>query len=88
MLEVSRNDTDLDLIIKVIEKSFNLLKFSQRYDNERKNKGFIELIDENFLGSGNQITLHGEYGVKDQKISLKSQKYPLRILQNRPGLYG
>lgn len=69
-LEVIPRDHHVELNIKVKEKAFQLLRISYRYDLERQNIGMLELIDENFFGSGNQITLHGQYGPRNQAIKL------------------
>lgn len=69
--EVVRDKLLVKLIIRVKEKPFNLMKLSYRYDLERKSKGMIELADENFIGTGNQISLTGQYGIKDQLIKFR-----------------
>ncbi len=69
--EVLREKPQVQLKIKVKERAFNLIRFSYRYDLERRSKGMIELVDENFLGTGNQSSLNGQYGVKDQLIKFK-----------------
>jgi len=67
--EVQRTRHHVQLKIKVKEKAFNLIRLSYRYDLERKSKGMIELVDENFIGSGNQVSLQGRYGMRDQTIN-------------------
>jgi len=69
--EVLRDKHLVRLNIKVKEKAFNLIRFSYRHDLERKNRGMIEFVDENVIGSGNQVTLHGQYGRKDQTIHFR-----------------
>ena len=69
--EVMREKSKVQLKIKVKEKAFTLLRLSFRYDLERRSKGMIELADENLLGRGNQVSLNGQYGVKDKLIRLK-----------------
>jgi len=68
--EVFRNKPRVQLIIKVREKAFNLFRLGYRHDLERGSKGMIELVDENFSGAGNQISLHTQYGKRDQVIRL------------------
>jgi NTE family protein len=70
-LEIARNNHHDELKIKVKEKAFNLVRLSYHYNTERKNKGLLELADENIFGSGNQLTFHGQYGNRDQIIKLK-----------------
>jgi len=69
--EVLREQPQVQLKIKVKEKAFNLLRLSYRYDLERRSKGMAELVDENFLGTGNQISLNGQYGMRDQLFKFK-----------------
>ncbi len=66
--EVQRNNGQIQLKIKVKEKAFLLLRLSYRYDFERRSKGLIEVVDENFIGSGNQVSLRGQYGMRDQLL--------------------
>lgn len=69
--EVLREKPQVQLKIKVKERAFNLVRLSYRYDLERRSKGMMELVDENFLGTGNQVSLNGQYGLKDQMIKFK-----------------
>jgi len=69
--EVLREKPKVQLKIKVKEKGFNLLRLGYRYDLERRSKGMLELADENFIGSGNQVSLNGQYGMRDQLIKFK-----------------
>ncbi|MBN2395713.1 MAG: patatin-like phospholipase family protein, partial [Candidatus Atribacteria bacterium] len=69
--EVLKDKSQVKLNIKVKEKAFSLLRLGYRFDLERRNKGMIELADENFWGVGNQVSLTGQYGLKDQAIQLK-----------------
>lgn len=69
--EVLKNKHKINLNITVKEKAFNLIRFSYRYDLERKSRGMIEFVDENILGSANQLTIHGQYGQRDKKIHLR-----------------
>ena len=69
--EVLKEKPLAKLKIKVKEKAFSLLRLGYRYDLERRNKGMLELADENLLGRGNQVSLNAQYGLKDQAIQLK-----------------
>ncbi len=69
--EVYPQQPDVLLKIKVREKAFNLLRLSYRYDLERNSKSMVEFADENWFGTGNQISFHTQYGAKDQAVKLK-----------------
>lgn len=69
--EVLRKKPGIQLKITVKERAFNSVRLSYRYDLERRSKGMFELVDENFLGTNNQISFTGQYGNKDQLIQFK-----------------
>ncbi|MBC8183986.1 patatin-like phospholipase family protein [candidate division KSB1 bacterium] len=69
--ELFKDQQQARVKIKVEEKAFNLIRLSYRYDLERLNKTKIELEDENFLGLANRLTLHTQFGTKDQVIKFK-----------------
>ena len=60
-----------ELIIRLIEKKFTILRMGSRYDLERNGRFFIELADENLLGTSNDLTLHGQYGDRDHRLALQ-----------------
>ncbi len=70
-LEVIPREPHAELHLKVQEKAFRVLRMSYRYDLERQSIGLLELVDENILGSGNQLTLHSQYGQRHQVIKLQ-----------------
>lgn len=53
------------IILDLHEKPSTVLRLGARYDQERKARSFIEASDENVFGSGNDITLHTQYGIRD-----------------------
>ncbi|MBD3288899.1 BamA/TamA family outer membrane protein, partial [candidate division KSB1 bacterium] len=81
------------LVVRLIlnEKPFTVVRFGARYDLEQKGKGLLEIADENFLGSGNNISLQGLYGFREQGLNLKFRSdrilntflaYQLNLLYN------
>jgi len=70
VLRTHRVDSSWNLALHFNEKKYNLLRLGARYDDERLGRGFIEFAHENLFGSGNEITLHGGYGRKDQAAML------------------
>ena len=57
--EIKHIPNSMIVIIKLLEKPFTIFRFSARYDLERKQKGFIEIVDENIFGSGDNLSIHG-----------------------------
>lgn len=58
------------LILKLTEKKFSLVRLGGRYDNERKGRGFLELLNANLFGTGNSLTFHIQSGERDKKLAL------------------
>lgn len=58
------------LTLHFYEKKYQQIRMGARYDLERQGRGFLELAHENLFGAGNELTLHGQYGKRDQQISL------------------
>jgi NTE family protein len=69
-LNIEYKDFSPQLILKLTEKKFSLVRLGGRYDNERKGRGFIELLNANLFGSGNSLTLHAQSGERDKKLAL------------------
>jgi len=62
--------------INLEEKKFILLKFGGRYDYENKTSGFLEIQDDNLLGSNTKTSLIALYGARHQL-------YQYRLSQDR-----
>ena len=60
-----------EVIVRLVEKKFTVLRFGSHYNRERNGRAFIEVANENLFGTSNDITLHGQYGDRDQKLSLQ-----------------
>jgi NTE family protein len=54
---------DFNLSLK--EKLPHLVRLGVKYDRERNGCSFLEFSDENFWGTGNDLTIHGQYGDRD-----------------------
>ncbi len=60
-----------ELIVRLREKKYTILRLGSRYDLERNGRAFLEVAHENTFGSGNDIILHGQYGDRDHKLFLQ-----------------
>lgn len=68
-LNLARKEEGVALNIHLQEKSSTVVRYGIRYDNERWGRSFLEFADENVLGMGNDLTLHGQYGSRDRILS-------------------
>ena len=59
--------------VQLVEKPSTLVRFGVRYDSERHGRTFVEFADENLIGLGNELTLHGSYGDRDLAFSTRFQ---------------
>jgi NTE family protein len=60
-----------EVIVRLMEKKYTVLRLGSHYDMERNGRAFIELANDNLFGTSNDLTLHSQYGDRDQKISLQ-----------------
>ena len=62
--------------IKVEEKAYNLVRVGDYYQSERGNFAFLELGNDNVLGTGSKLFLRGGLGTRGQetKISWRSDR--------------
>lgn len=58
------------LQIKVEEKAYNLARFGDYYRSERGNFAFLELGNDNLLGTGSKLFLRGGLGAREQEAKL------------------
>ncbi|MFQ6032405.1 MAG: BamA/TamA family outer membrane protein, partial [Candidatus Zixiibacteriota bacterium] len=66
----------LVLQIKVREKKFNLVRIGAHFKDEYKTEGFLQFVDTNVLGVGNEIYTHLQYGERKQiyKLNFKADR--------------
>lgn len=58
------------LKIKIEEKPYNVVRLGDYYQSERGNLAFLELGNENVLGTGSKLFAHGALGTRDQEAKL------------------
>jgi len=63
--------------IKVEEKKYTQLRLGWRWDDEYRSEEFIELLNDNLLGTGQEFLIHAQYANRRQKydISLKADRF-------------
>ncbi len=75
-LSVESRSVSHNLKLSFIEKPSHVVRLGARYDNERTVRAFMELADDNFLGTANDLTFHLQYGGRDYKsfIDLRADR--------------
>ncbi len=56
--------------LRLQERPSTLIRFGLRFDTERSARVFAELADENFRGSGDDLTAHLQYGGRDVRAAV------------------
>lgn len=68
-VNVSNHGNKNYLTIKVKEKKFLVLKLGGKLDNERGIQAYYDMVNENFLGQGYNLSLGGRIGDWDRSIA-------------------
>ncbi|MCB9502905.1 MAG: patatin-like phospholipase family protein [Deferribacteres bacterium] len=58
----------VDILLRIQEKSRNVLSGSARFDLERRARGFIQMADENVAGLGGKLVFQGLFGANDNGL--------------------
>lgn len=92
ILNTQSTKEGLVLQLKVKEKKFNLVRVGTHYKDEYKAEGFLQFVDANVFGVGNEIYTHFQYGERKQiyKLNFKADRifktyltYKLAIFHQR-----
>lgn len=78
------------LKLNLIEKNTRNIRLAIRSDNERNFQGLIDIRDENFLGSGNEIGISGSGSLRNRefKAEFRSNRFfDTYLTYNLTGLY-
>lgn len=78
------------LTLNLIEKNTRNIRLAIRSDNERNFQGLIDIRDENFLGSGNEIGISGSGSLRNRefKAEFRSNRFfDTYLTYNLTGLY-
>ncbi len=69
-MRTQRNGPQWNLSLAFEEKKYHLVRWGARYDSERLGRTFVEWAQENLFGTGNELTLHSQYGKRDMLFAL------------------
>jgi NTE family protein len=69
-------DKGMVLQLKVKEQKFNMVRIGAHYSDEYQTEGFLQFIDANVFGIGNEIYTHLQYGERKQiyKLNFKADR--------------
>lgn len=70
LLDVRYENDDPVLVIKVKEKSSELIRFGLHADQEHEFVGTVDIHDANFRGAWEDVSLMGRYGFRDKIVRL------------------
>lgn len=62
LINLKTKNGENSLVIKVKEKKYFLARLGAHYSLERKTEGFVELLEDNLLGTGTKLSLFGLAG--------------------------
>ena len=68
-INIIQNEDAYNLIIKVKERKYTAVHLGGKGDRERGLQLYMDLAHENFLGTGDRLSLLGRIGSKDRSIS-------------------
>jgi len=70
------SDEGMILQLKVKEQKFNIIRIGVHYNDEYQTEGFLQFIDANVFGIGNEVYTHLQYGERKEiyKLSFKADR--------------
>jgi NTE family protein len=69
-------DRGMVLNLKVKEQKFSIVRIGAHYNDEYRTEGFLQLIDSNVFGVGNEVYTHFQYGDRKQiyRLNFKADR--------------
>ena len=85
----SPEDQEMVLHLKVKEQKFNIVRIGAHYNDEYQTEGFLQLIDANVFGVGNEVYTHFQYGDRKQiyRLNFKADRIFKTYLTYKLGLF-
>jgi NTE family protein len=87
-------DDGMVLQLKVKEQKFDIVRIGAHYNDEYRTEGFIQLVDANVFGVGNEVYTHFQYGDRRQiyRLNFKADRifktyltYKLNVFYRKDG---
>jgi outer membrane protein insertion porin family len=73
MMIAEPDSSGITLLIKVVEKPYNLIRGGARFDLEYKSKAFVDLVADNLIGGGQEVFISATLGEKRRSLSFHYQ---------------
>lgn len=70
IFKVRPNGERWDCSLSMSERLPHVVRIGLNYNRERNGRSFLEFSDENFWGTGNDLTVHGLYGDRDGEAEI------------------
>ncbi len=70
-LKTTQSGRNSGIILRMQEKPSNVIRIGAKFDRDRNGNSFLELSEENLFGTGNDATIHGQYGDRDVGIQFQ-----------------
>jgi outer membrane protein assembly factor BamA len=67
---VIKGEDGAKVILKVAEKDYDIIRFGLRHDLEYQTDVFVEIVNSNLLGLGNEIYLHAGYCPRRERYAV------------------
>ena len=77
LINLKKNRREYDVIIKVKERKYLLARLGANYSLERRTTGFVELLEDNLLGTDIKLKLFGSAGDFERRAEV--QFYTVRL---------
>ncbi len=69
--DIQQDGRFYDLILNLVEHGYALARLGLRYDLERRAQGYLQAVEENFLGFGSKCSLMGLIGKRDEMVRVR-----------------
>ncbi len=78
-------DSGLNVVLRVVEQAYPQLRVGAGFSSERKGRGFLEFVHDNFPGYGARMRLFGKYGELDEDLTgtFTFDRLPLQLPHDR-----
>ena len=82
-------DSGTVLRLKVKEQKFRIVRLGAHYNDEYQTEGFLQLVDANVFGVGNEVYTHFQYGDRKQiyRLNFKADRIFKTYLTYKLGLF-
>lgn len=70
-METNQSGENSGIILRMQEKPSSVVRIGAKFDRDRNGNSFLEISNENLFGTGNDVTIHGQYGDRELGVRLE-----------------